>query len=90
MTWEYKEWYRFFMPIFLHADFLHLAMNLISQLVIGSMLERILTLYRTCAIYFLSGIAGTLLGCIMSTDLSVGASGAIFGLSGAFVRIIRM
>lgn len=73
------------MPIFLHAGFLHLMMNVMSQIIIGAMMERVLTLYRTAAIYFISGIGGTLCGSLINDNISVGASGAIFGLCGAFV-----
>lgn len=87
MMWKYKEWYRFIMPIFLHADFLHLVMNLIAQVIIGSMMEKLLTLYRTGAIYLLAGIGGVIAGCLGNDAISVGASGAIFGLCGAFVLL---
>lgn len=85
MGWERKEWYRFIMPIFLHAGFLHILMNLVAQLIIGSMIEMLLSSARSFTIYILSGIGGVLLGCLLSKDFSVGASGAIFGLCAAFV-----
>ena len=59
MTRGHYEWYRWVMPMFLHAGFLHpifnLAFSTILQLIIGAILEKILTLYRTCAIYLVSG-----------------------------------
>lgn len=55
MTMSTHQWYRWIMPMFLHSGFLHLMMNLLSQLILGAMMEKVLTLYRTCAIYFLSG-----------------------------------
>lgn len=60
-------------------------MNIIAQLIIGTMMEHLLTLQRVAAIYMLSGLGGVVAGCLWSDDLSVGASGAIIGLCGAFV-----
>jgi len=73
------------MPMFLHGGLVHLIMNLVSQLIIGSIIEKMLSLYQTSVIYFLSGLGGTLFGCLINNSISVGASGAIFGLCGAFV-----
>ena len=73
------------MPIFLHADFMHITLNLISQLIIGGFIERIFGFWRTFAIYFISGIGGTLFGCLVNDKISVGASGAIFGICAALV-----
>ena len=86
MTWQEQQWYRWLMPIFLHGDFLHITMNLMSQLILGAMMEKVLTLYRACIIYFISGVGGTLFGCLINDQKSVGASAAIFGLCGAFVH----
>ena len=52
----------------------------------SNIIEKMLTLRRVAAIYILSGIGGVLFGCLINDNISVGASGAIFGLCGAFVN----
>lgn len=78
----------------LHSGFLHLTMNVVVQLILGTIMETFLKMFRSACIYFLSGylvtrkrrIGGMLFGCLINKDPgSVGAAGAIFGLSGAFV-----
>jgi len=80
--------YRWFMPIFLHADFLHIAMNILSQLIIGGFIERVFGFTRTMIIYLISGIGSILFGCLINDTVSVGASGAIFGLCSALVFLL--
>eukprot|EP00826_Nyctotherus_ovalis_P031206 TRINITY_DN2490_c0_g1_i18.p3 TRINITY_DN2490_c0_g1~~TRINITY_DN2490_c0_g1_i18.p3 ORF type:complete len:122 (+),score=5.70 TRINITY_DN2490_c0_g1_i18:534-899(+) len=81
------EFYRWFMPMFLHVDFMHITFNLLSQLIIGGFIERIFGFWRTLGIYIISGVGGTLLGCLINDKISVGASGAIFGLCSALVLL---
>ena len=87
------EPYRWVMPILLHASCIHVLMNLLSQLILGSFIEPILGMTRAALIYFVSGYAlgptcrlgGVLFGCLYSDSLSVGASGALYGWCGALV-----
>jgi len=77
------EVYRFFVPIFLHAGFIHIIFNIWAQLRYGLILERQWGIKITMVIYFISGIAGNLFSsCVQPYSLSVGASGAIMGLLG--------
>lgn len=74
---------RFITPIFLHAGILHLALNLFAQLRFGIMLERKWGIVKFVILYFVSGIGGVLMSCLIEPkSLSVGASGAIMGLMG--------
>lgn len=73
--------------MFLHVDFMHITFNLLSQLIIGGFIERIFGFWRTFGIYVISGVGGTLLGCLINDKISVGASGAIFGLCSALVLL---
>lgn len=79
--------YTLFTAMFVHANFIHLIFNLIVLILIGPLLEERIGIGRFAAIYILSGILGTLaFGLIHLNDVAivVGASGAIFGILGAF------
>ena len=78
--------WRFITPIFLHASFMHLVLNLISTLVIGSGLENGLGFWKLFSLYFISGFGAILFSCVFNPlSYSVGASNAIFGLIGYYV-----
>jgi len=80
------EVYRFFVPIFLHAGFIHIIFNIWAQLRYGLILERQWGIKKTMILYFISGIAGCLFSSLIQPhSISVGASGAIMGLMGANV-----
>jgi membrane associated rhomboid family serine protease len=81
------EYARLITAAFLHASVLHLATNMISLLIIGTPLERVLRPARYLTLYLLSALGGSLLSVALSPEFSigVGASGAIFGLFGALV-----
>jgi len=75
------EFYRLFLPIFLHGGFRHIAMNMLSQWMFGFHLERYHGTKRFMLIYFLSGIGGNLLSAVSNVNNpSVGASSALFGV----------
>jgi len=77
------EWWRLFVPIFLHSGFIHIGLNLLIQVLIGMKLEIQHGTFRILPIYLLSGVFGNLLSCIfLPKTVSVGASGAIFGFFG--------
>jgi len=74
---------RFFLPIFLHAGFIHIIFNIWAQLRIGLTLERQWGIPKIMAIYFISGIGGCLFSSLVQPNsVSVGASGAIMGVIG--------
>eukprot|EP00823_Brevimastigomonas_motovehiculus_P003402 TRINITY_DN2064_c0_g1_i1.p1 TRINITY_DN2064_c0_g1~~TRINITY_DN2064_c0_g1_i1.p1 ORF type:complete len:325 (-),score=38.94 TRINITY_DN2064_c0_g1_i1:372-1346(-) len=80
------EVWRLVTPILLHGGFIHLVMNLFFQFRFGFALERRWGLWRFIAVYFLTGIGANFLSSIsMKSGISVGASGALFGLIGAEV-----
>ena len=85
------EWYRLITSMFLHFGILHIAFNMWALLVIGTPLEQMLGRFRYIALYFLSGIGGGLLSMAFGPldETAAGASGAIFGLFGAFYVITR-
>jgi len=83
---EDGEWYRLVTSGFLHAGLFHVAVNMFSLYNIGPMLERLLGRVNFVLAYVLSLLAGSLGALIVDPNtLTVGASGAIFGLLGVIV-----
>lgn len=83
------QYWRFITPIFLHANLLHLSMNILNLLVLGVFLERLLGHTRFLLVYFVSGVVSIIASFHFAPqELSVGASGAIFGLVGAYSLFI--
>ena len=81
-----NQFWRFITPVFLHASFVHLCLNLLSTFVIGSGLENGLGFWRIFSLYFFSAFGGNLFSCVFNPlAYSVGASTAIFGLIGYYV-----
>ena len=81
------EWYRLLTSVFLHGSWLHLAFNMYVLFVLGPPLERLLGHVRFLALFLIAGLGGAVASFSFSTinTVSVGASGAIFGLMGALV-----
>jgi len=78
------EWWRLITSAFLHYGFLHLGMNMLVLWFIGPALEDYLGHWRYALLYVVSGLAGAAGALIWSPNaLTVGASGAIWGLMGA-------
>lgn len=87
---EYKEYYRLFTSMFLHFGFTHLMNNMVTLGVMGMNLEPVIGKVRFLIIYILSGLGGSLLSLLYEVrteeySISAGASGAIFGLTGALL-----
>jgi membrane associated rhomboid family serine protease len=84
------DWWRVISGGFLHAGFLHLALNMYVLYVAGSILEPGIGTPRFLGIYFVSLIAGSLGVLILDPNtVTVGASGAIFGLMAAVIVVAR-
>ena len=81
------EYWRLITSAFLHAGLLHLAFNMLVLIMIGPALEAILGHLRFVVLFVLSAIGGAVCSYALSAplSLSVGASGAIFGLMGGLV-----
>jgi membrane associated rhomboid family serine protease len=76
---------------FLHADFMHLALNLGFLLAFGSFVERHLGLLRYLALFALTAAAGALAEYALSGGepiALIGASGAVYGMTGAAMRFM--
>jgi membrane associated rhomboid family serine protease len=84
------DWWRVITGGFLHAGFLHLLFNMYVLYVAGSILEPGIGTPRFLGIYFVSLVAGSLGALIVDPNtVTVGASGAIFGLMAAVIVVAR-
>lgn len=80
------EYYRLITSMFLHGGIIHLFANMYSLYVIGSQIESFFGKTKYLIIYMISGICGGLLSSIFNINsISVGASGALFGLLGSIM-----
>lgn len=81
------EWWRLLTSAFLHGSFLHIAFNMYVLFALGPTLERILGHGRYIVLYVTAALGGSVASYVFSDPkvVSVGASGAIFGLMGALV-----
>ena len=79
------QYWRFVTPIFLHANLLHVGLNMLNFVVLGVFLERLVGHARFLLIYLITGIISIIASFYFAPqEISVGASGAIFGLVGAY------
>ena len=84
---NYIELFRLVSSVFLHASILHLMCNMYSLYILGPQLESFYGKSKFIIIYIVSGVIGNLLSMAFLQDnvVSVGASGAIFGLLGSLL-----
>jgi membrane associated rhomboid family serine protease len=84
------EWYRIVTSGFLHAGPLHLFLNMFVLYILGGILEPAIGPLRLVGIYFVSLLAGSVGALLLTPDeVTVGASGAVYGLMAATVLIAR-
>ena len=84
------EWWRLFTSGFLHANILHVGFNVLLLGLLGAPLERSLGFVRFAVLYVAALLAGSLGALLVSPRaLTIGASGAVFGLMGAHVMATR-
>lgn len=84
---QHGEWWRLLTATFLHSGLMHLAMNMIGLASVGITVERIYGHRLFTLIYLGSGLIGSALSLHFSAQhaVSVGASGAVFGIAGALL-----
>jgi membrane associated rhomboid family serine protease len=84
------EWWRIFSSGFLHANLLHIGFNMWALWVLGQLMEPVLGRARFAMVYGVALVAGAL-GVLLvdPNQLTVGASGAVFGLMGAAAAAMR-
>ena len=91
-----QEPWRFLTAAFLHADYMHIGFNMLTLWVLGRALEPLLGRWRFTSIYLLSALGGSTMiywlswpGTESWLTLTVGASGAVFGLFSAMFIVQR-
>ncbi len=86
---EEGEYYRIITAMFLHGGFLHLFSNSFVLYYIGAYMERLVGPKKYILVYMISGITASLFVLFLSSDVSVtiGASGAIFGVIGGLLML---
>jgi membrane associated rhomboid family serine protease len=79
------QWHRLLSPVFLHGGWMHLLSNAFSLWRMGPLVEASYGTARTALLYLLAGLGGNLAGLAFGAGrgMSVGASGAVFGMIGA-------
>ena len=83
---SHKQLWRLVTPAFLHAGLVHLLMNLLMQLRVGVAVELEWGTSRYLQVYFGAAVFSTVFSAaIMPNSLSVGASGALMGVMGAWI-----
>jgi len=80
------DWWRLFTYMFLHAEAMHIFFNMWCLWDLGRLCESLYGRWTFAAIYVITGISGGLASIAWNPGvLSVGASGAVFGLAGALI-----
>jgi membrane associated rhomboid family serine protease len=78
------EWWRLITAAFLHASLIHVGLNMLVLWFVGAPVEQAIGRGRFLAVYLVSGLAGSAGALLFSPNaITVGASGAIFGILGA-------
>lgn len=77
------QYYRLLTSEFLHAGIVHITMNMYSLYIVGKLVEKIYGKTRYIVIYLVSAICASYLSYLLSSSMSIGASGAIFGIMGS-------
>jgi rhomboid protease GluP len=82
---SYNQWWRLLTAGFIHADILHIGVNLYALYGLGTLVERFYGPGRYTSIYFFSLLGANILVTLLSSwDIpTIGASGAIMGVLGA-------
>ncbi len=89
---ENQELWRLITSMFLHADVFHLFSNCVALLIFGAAVEGEYSKIEYLIIFFISGLIGNVFSLFLLpyNAISLGASGAVFGLIGAaFVLFVR-
>ncbi len=81
---DHGDWWRLITSAFLHASVIHIAFNMLALWWLGAPVEMVLGRVRFIGLYLVSGLAGAAGALVANPNaVTVGASGAIFGLLGA-------
>lgn len=87
LVFEQGQVWRIFTSMFLHANMAHLLMNMFSLYIFGRLVERFFNRSAFIVVFMVSGVMGGLFSLFLSGSVSVGASGMIFGMTGAVAML---
>lgn len=95
LTLGHLEIWRLFTSMFLHGSLIHLAINMYSLYSVGSMVEFLCGRKKYFVIYIICGLAGSVASVGVNLlrvhpGVSIGASGAVFGIYGLFVLLMLL
>jgi membrane associated rhomboid family serine protease len=83
------QWWRLITYQFLHANLLHIAVNMWVMWAIGRLTERLYGSFTLLFLYLAAGVLAGLASIVWNPEqISVGASGSIFGIVGAFLAFV--
>ncbi len=77
---EAGEIWRLVTPVFFHGSILHIILNMYALIILGPGLERFYGHFRFTLLYFCGALTGNVASYLMSPNISLGASTAIFAL----------
>lgn len=86
---ERGEYWRLVAAMFLHGGWLHWFLNSWALYQLGTLFETLFGSPRFALVYFVTGIIASIASSLNTQGPAVGASGAIFGILGAFIFSIR-
>ena len=88
---DHQTW-RLFTSVFLHSGIVHILMNMYCLFAIGPLVERLLGHFAFAFLYVLSGVGGEIATLVWANPMSVsiGASGAIFGVLGGLLGYLAI
>jgi membrane associated rhomboid family serine protease len=77
-----NQWFRFIVPIFLHAGLIHIGFNMLLQMTLAKEMEQAIGSIRFFLVYISAGIFGFVMGGNFAAPgiASTGASGSLFGI----------
>jgi len=84
-----SQWWRLITAMFVHLGFAHIALNMVALILFGAAIEQRYGKARYLLLYLGSGVLGSAASLAYShSALSAGASGAIFGIIGAWLALV--
>jgi rhomboid protease GluP len=94
-AYEAGEYWRLFTQMFLHGDLEHLINNMLLLYLLGDTLERVVGHVKYFVLYVVAGIGASIVSWQMqimnhTTYVTLGASGAVFGVLGALLCILAV
>lgn len=85
------QWWRLVTAMFLHIGFLHIAFNMWCLWDLGTLAESLYGRWTFLSIYMVTGVASSLTSLWWHPrTVSAGASGAIFGITGALIASFKL